>query len=135
MSRQIPFTELSPVISHPSVLLTQLVISNIICIVTVSPDTYDIMNPAGQSPSATRANCLINSDSGNNLSLHTRQSQTPNGGSSPHIPSSHSSNDIADRPLPNIPLPAPPSQAHIIEQRDLLGFEDNSAKLLGRVSF
>ena len=46
---------------------------------------------------------------------------------------SNSGDGLSDRPLPSIPLPSPPSQAHIISPSDLIGFNDGSATKLGQV--
>ena len=47
----------------------------------------------------------------------------------------NSGDSLSDRPLPSIPLPAPPTQAHIISAADLIGFENGSALKLGQVGF
>ncbi|XP_067941685.1 tyrosine-protein kinase JAK2-like isoform X2 [Watersipora subatra] len=44
----------------------------------------------------------------------------------------NSGDSLSDRPLPSIPLPAPPTQAHIISAADLIGFENGSALKLGQ---
>lgn len=104
-------------------------------LIIVSPNQYDALNPIliSSVASSVSSGQLSTATTGTTLSNSLSSSDSSNG-----LTQSNSSTAylLPDRPLPQIPLPTPPIQHHIIPPGDLIGFEDKEklATKLGQVS-